>query len=145
MNKSVNSSVNFLHLFGSNGWVWDSATSVHRNDGLDYYNATFLCEYHVYVTAVTSTHERGMELNGHLGVVWLEAEYECDMQHLSYGDLENMQGGMEMAEENLLKCGIPFCPDYKFHGKNVYRKVQMNNAIRKKLNLEQIEKELVES
>lgn len=129
-----------LHAFCENAWRWDQKRSIDDISKLNYFVANILVKYDVIVTAVVSDNEESMSLDGHLGVIWLEAEWENN--DMSYHDLECMLKGIELAEDNLIKCGIPFTEDYKFHGKNWYQKQKKNKTIRKALKLEELEKEL---
>ena len=77
--------------------------------------------------------------------MWLEvAGYpDCDRDEnhgYSYTDLEDMLTGIILAEENLVRCGIPFCPDYEFHSPNKANLKRRNDATRKRLNMERWEK-----
>lgn len=132
---------NSLHAFCENAWEWDQERSVRDScDEFQYFTAKFLVEHEVFVTAVVSDNTDSIQADGHIGVMWMEAEWENE--DLSYHDLECMQRGIELAEEHLLKCGVPFVADYKFHGKNLYRKKQKNDAIIKKLHIAEIEEEM---
>jgi hypothetical protein len=96
--------------------------------------------YEVTCYAAVSTHEQQLCLDGHYGVQWLEFEKEFEDQHNSESDLQDMLYGFELAEANLLRCGVPFTPDYKFHGRNKANMKRRNDALRRKLGLEELEK-----
>lgn len=131
----------FLYMMCGNGWTWNRYDGW-TDDDCDKYTMTFLGSmYDVKVQAVVSTCHRGMCVNGHMGVLWLEAvDYpDCirdENNGYSFGDLEDIISGLIVAEENLVKCGIPFSPDYKFHGKNKANLKKRNDATRRKLNME---------
>ena len=74
--------------------------------------------------------------------MWLEAIYECERNWcLSYNDIEDMQEAIIHAEENLLKIGMPFIKDYKFHGKNAANKSRRNEKLRRMYKLTEKEEE----
>ena len=130
----------FLWMMGDNGWIWRTYDGWSDEDYYKY-KSSFLGDYVTEVFAVVSTNSNHIKLNGHLGVLWLEvAGYpDCirDEDHgYSYGDLYDMIEGLKIAEENLVRCGIPFEPDYPFHGRNSANLKRRNDAIRKKLNME---------
>ncbi len=135
----------FLHLMGNNGWLWQTYDGWY-DDEYYKYKSTFLGLYRVEVFAVVSASYKHISFDGHLGVMWLEvAGYpDCERDEnngFSYTDLQDMLTGMRLAEENLVRCGVPFTPDYHFHGPNRANLKRRNDATRKKLNMEYFEKE----
>lgn len=131
--------IDFLYLMGSNGWVWQRYKGWADEDYYKY-KSTFLGLYSVEVYAVVSAHAKHMCICGELGIMWLEiAGYpDCTRDEnngYTYNDLVDLQTGMILAEENLIRCGIPFTSDYRFHGKNKANLKRRNDAIRKKLNM----------
>ena len=128
---------NVLHILSRNGWKWEFEKS--RDENYEIYSNTFLGDYEVKVYAIVSAHSEHQDLNGHLGVLWLECEYEYPHPH-SYDDLEDMKYGMDLAEHHLLLIGMPFTPDYKFHGKNVANDKRRNEKLRKLYDLDNLEK-----
>ena len=134
-----------LHILSRNGWEWLSYESEYLSttDTLYQYKAEFLGrEYSSTVVALVSDHPDHLELDGHYGVMWLEAIYECDRDGcLSYHDMKDMQQAIIYAEDNLLKIGMPFTPDYRFHGKNAANKKRRNDKLRRLYNLDEIEQE----
>ena len=134
-----------LHILSRNGWEWLSYESEYLSttDTLYQYKAEFLGrEYSSTVVALVSAHPDHLELDGHYGVMWLEAIYECDRDGcLSYHDMKDMQQAIIYAEDNLLKIGMPFTPDYRFHGKNAANKKRRNDKLRRLYNLAEIEQE----
>jgi len=136
----------FLYLLSQNGWEW-----VAYDDETDYYKYvnTFLGTYSVKVRAVVFEHPGHLIVNGYFGVGWLEfVDYpDCTRDEnigYGFGDLADIIHGMELAEENLIRIGMPFVPDYKFHGKNKANLKRRNDALRRKLNMERWEKEAME-
>ena len=143
--KKKDGKPSFLYMFCGNGWKWNQYDGWHEDD-YEKYKATFLSTYAVEVQAVVSDCYKGMNLDGHLGVLWLEVtDYpDCcrdENNGYSFGDLEDMKYGIISAEENLVKLGVPFTPDYKFHGRNKANLKRRNDATRKKLNMEHWEEE----
>lgn len=135
---------NPLHILGGNGWKWrhyNTDEVIKMDDTEDYfvYTMEFLGEYHTLVRAVVASHSKHLCVDGHYGVLWLDAvKYECDPPY-SENDLEDMLCALELAEENLLTIGMPFTPDYRFHGNKANRK-RRNDKLRKLYNLEELEK-----
>ena len=134
-----------LHILSRNGWEWLSYESEYLSttDTLYQYKAEFLGrEYSSTVVALIAAHPDHLNLDGHYGVMWLEAIYECDRDGcLSYHDMKDMQQAIIYAEDNLLKIGMPFTPDYRFHGKNAANKKRRNDKLRRLYNLAEIEQE----
>lgn len=132
-----NFSIYVLHHLCGNGWKTENDPD---EKDLDTYTLTFLSlEYDVTCYARVSKHKKQLSLAGHYGVMWLEFEKEYKDQHNSENDLKDMLYGFELAEDNLLRCGVPFTPDYKFHGKNRANMKRKNDAIRRKLRLAELE------
>lgn len=135
---------NPLHILGGNGWKWrhyNTDEVIQMDDTEDYfvYTMEFLGTYHTLVRAVVAEHSKHLCIDGHYGVLWLDAvKYECDPPY-SENDLEDMLCALELAEENLLTIGMPFTPDYKFHGNAANRK-RRNDKLRKLYNLDELEK-----
>ena len=139
----------FVYMFCGNGWKWNEYDGWIDAD-YDKFTATFLYNYNVKIQANVATLRTGIQVDGHLGVLWLEAVDYPDMAYdenngFSIEDLEDVIGGLITAEENLIRCGIPFTKDYKFHGRNKANMKRRNDALRKKLNMERWEKEIMES
>lgn len=141
MNKKYNS----LHILCQNGWEWHSYNTdwlIKMDDCEDYFQYTLDVLGHSYVTtvrAVVAAHTKHLDINGHLGVLWLDAaKYECEPPYEEHA-LTDMLTAIEYAENNLLKIGMPFTPDYKFHG-NAANKRRKNEKLRKMYNLEELEK-----
>ena len=135
---------NPLRILSSNGWIWLCYEKDHLSitEELDQYKADFLGnDYHSTVVALVSTHKKHLAFDGTYGVMWLEAVYENERNGcLSYGDMEDMQSAIVLAEENLLRIGMPFTPDYRFHGKNTANKKRRNDKLRRLYNLDDLER-----
>ena len=130
----------FWNTLTSNGWIPDISDS-----GDDYltYKMTILCTYECTIYARVLCYDKHIGLCSSLGVGWLEVEYENEDQPHSYNDLEDMLEGLNRAERNLLTIGVPFTPDYKFHSNNA-KLTTKNNALRKKLHIEDYERKACE-
>ncbi len=124
--------------FTHNGWKWEKEMSLDQTD-YDVFSMTFLVTYEVKVYACVSRVSGHLDLDGHYGVMWLEAEYEYDRPH-SKSELDEMVVGMSYAEDNLLLIGVPFVPDYKFISNETEKDI-INTELRNKLNLEKQEEE----
>ena len=132
-----------LHILSRNGWQWLSYKDEYLSITTEYlqYKADFLGHsYSSTVVAIISGCPDHLSLDGHYGVLWLEAIYENERNGcFSYNDMTDMQQAIIYAEENLLRIGMPFTPDYKFHGKNTANKKRRNDKLRRMYNLEEIE------
>ncbi len=134
----------FLYLFGNNGWEWDAKDFCDKEYFV--YTAKFLCAYEVEVRAIVYEREDQIDKNGHYGVAWLECcgypDCVLDEEHgPGIDDLRDMIRGLEKAEENLIRSGVPFVPDYKFYSPNKANLKRRNEAIRKRLNMKKWEDE----
>ncbi len=138
-----NKRYNPLHILSGNGWEWlHSKNRRIGSTGDDYeqYKINILGDmYTSTVIAIVSQRKEDLELDGHYGVLWLEAIYESELPY-TFEAMEDMQHAIILAEENLLKIGMPFTDGYCFHGKNIARKAQRNTKLRKEFNLEELEK-----
>ncbi len=134
-----------LHILCSNGWVWLCCGEdfLSNTDELDQYKAEFLgASYSSTVVALVSRLPDHLKLDGHYGIMWLEAVYEIDRNNCyAYDDMEDMQCAIIKAEENLLKIGMPFTQDYCFHGKNIANKKRRNDKLRRLYKLAELEAE----
>lgn len=133
-----------LRILTGNAWKWlhYDKDKLSTTDEYTQYAAEFLGNiYSSTVVAIISDQADHLDLNGHYGVLWLEAIYENERNGcFSYGDLEDMQSAIVVAEENLLRIGMPFVPDYIFHGRNKANNKRRNDKLRKMYNLEEKEK-----
>ena len=135
----------FHRLLGENGWKWrhyydDPIIQMDNTDDYFVYTLEILGEYRTTVRAVVAECEKHLHVDGHFGVLWIDAAmYECDPPY-SERDLNDMIFAIEKAEENLLRIGMPFTPDYRFHGNRANRQ-RRNEKLRKLYNLEEKERE----
>ena len=130
---------NPLNILCQNGWKWhyhpnDKIMQLKgfnsMNDDYDLYTMSFLGNYKTKILACVSAHEKHLCNDGHYGVLWLEVvKYECKRPYC-YSDLEDMMYALELAEDNLLRIGMPFVPDYDFHGEKAKDKAEVNKALR---------------
>lgn len=136
---------NAWRILTHNGWRWRKYKNEYLSitDEYSQYSAEFMGDsYGSIVVAIVSDMKDHLEFDGHYGVLWLEVVYENDRNGCySYGDLYDMQTAIENAEENLLLIGMPFVPEYIFHGRNVANKRRRNEKLRKLYDLEALEKE----
>ncbi len=134
---------NVLQILSRNGWKWLCYENEQISSTTDY--TQYTCDilgnaYTSTIVAIISTNPSHLDLNGHYGILWLEALYECERNGcLSYDDMVDMQQAIIYAEENLLRIGMPFCPEYKFHGSDIESKKKRNEELRKEYNLEELE------
>lgn len=142
---------NTLHILCENGWEWHHYNSdwlIKMDDTEDYFQYTLTVlgkGYHTTVRAVVSAHSKHLVVDGHYGVMWLDAaKYENDPPYEEHA-LEDMLTAIEYAEDNLLKIGMPFVPDYKFHGKNKANKKRRNDKLRKLYGLDELERKDIEN
>lgn len=131
---------------GNNGWEW-----LRYDPEDDYYKfkCTFSTSYRIIVQACVAINQKHLIVDGHYGVLWCECIGYPDWTRdesigFNYSDLKCMQEALIKAEENLLRCGIPFSPEHHFLGKNVANKKRRNEAIRRKYKLAEIEEKDME-
>ena len=134
---------NIYELLTRNGWAWLRGDGWNERDTFCF-KATFAGLYEYEILASVACNPNHMDLDGHLGVLWLEVIGTPDetfdkYNGPSYENLTHMQECIEFAEANLVRCGIPFSPNYRFHGKNRANLNRRNCAIRRKLKLEETE------
>ena len=132
-----------LHILCGNGWRWLCYEKDLLSTTTEYtqYAADFLGQsYSSTVVAIISNIPEHLNLDGHYGVLWLEAIYENEREGcLSYEDMKDMQSAICVAEENLLRIGMPFTPDYEFHSRNKANMRRRNDALRRLYNMDEIE------
>lgn len=134
-----------MYILERNGWKWlsydDEKLSITTE--LTQYKADFLGNsYSSTVIAIISDRKKHLQFDGHFGVLWLEAIYENERNDcLSYDDMCDMQQAIIHAEENLLRIGMPFTPNYHFHGKNIANKKRRNDKLRREYDMEKLESE----
>lgn len=130
-------------LLTRNGWEWLRGDGWNERDTFCF-KASFTGYYRYEILASASCITDHLGLEGHIGVLWLEVIGTPDetfdkYNGPSYEDMTHMQECIEYAEANLIRCGIPFSPNYRFHGKNKANLKRRNDAIRRKLKLEEME------
>ena len=115
----------FMDSFTANAWHYLGLD----NDYL-LFTAEFMANYTGIVRAEVITLPEKLSLCGHFGVYSLSLQsYECEMPYYT-DDLEDMIQLIILAEENLLRLGIPFIPDYSFHGHEIEEKKKRNWELR---------------
>lgn len=124
----------FFNTFTKNGW------SLGIGDADDYsnYHMTIVADYNCECYARAATRKSQLSSNGHYGVAWIEVSYESEVPYSEY-ELKNMLYAIELAENNLLTIGIPFCPDYTFMGRDAANKSRRNRRIRREWELDEKE------
>lgn len=135
----------FLYLMGNNGWMWQNDPS---EEDFNRYSCNIFVEFEHVIDAVVYEYPKHLDFAGVYGIGWLEWRDYNDRDKSDCGytfdDLEGMICALEAAEESLVKCGIPFSPNYRFHGPNKANMKRQNDATRRKLNMERWEKEAME-
>lgn len=77
-------------------------------------------------------------------MAWIECDISTysSCEYLSAANALEVLAAIDHAESNLLRCGIPFVKDHRFHGDEAEEKAKRNASIREKLGLDaMIEKE----
>lgn len=141
--KHVNkilSSINHFDLFLRNGWKHESEKTANNDYESSFYSLNITIDFITTVTAEFLSDWRGLSHCGYLGIVALTANYEFK-EDLLFEELEDIMAALDHAENNLLNNGIPFVKSYEFHGKNKKQKALMNQRIRKRMHIEEIEAE----
>lgn len=134
--------INWLRLLGENGWQWDSSKSYQED--YSFYEARILgFEHEMACWARVSDGDMGYKASGDYGVAWIECEPSnyTSNEYYSWNEALEIMYSIDHAEENLLKCGVPFTAGYRFHGKTAYNKARRNATIRRKLGLNEGAKE----
>lgn len=136
-----------LYILCGNGWEWHHYNTdwlIQMDDSEEYTQYTLKVlgyGYDTIVRAVVSEFSQHLCINGHYGVIWLDAaKYENNPPY-EENALKDMIKAIERAEDNLIKIGMPFCPDYKFHGRNKANKKRRNDKLRRLYDLERFEEE----
>lgn len=134
-----------LWILCCNGWEWHHYNTdwlIKMDDSEEYGQYTLKILGHSYdttVRAVVAEHSKHLVIDGHYGVLWLDAaKYENDPPY-EENALTDMITAIKFAEDNLLTIGMPFTPDYRFHG-NVANKRRRNEKLRRLYNLEELER-----
>lgn len=125
----------FFNIMTSNGWEY---LGHKENDG-EQYQMTFLSEYDVGVIASVAESWMDVQIAGSLGVLELDiGSYECKMPWMRE-ELYWMISALNMAEDNLIKIGMPFTEKYRFSGKNAANNGRRNQKLRRKYNIAELE------
>ena len=132
-----------LVILGKNGWQLLAPGSKETQlEDYSTYKARFIGKnYFSTVYAIVSAYKKDLEVDGHYGVLWLEACYEYRQNTFNWNDLEDMEEAIKAAEENLLTIGMPFSKTYRFHGEDKERMERRNEELRRLYNLDELEEE----
>lgn len=130
-------------LLTENGWKWLRYDGWNERDTFCF-KASFTGYYEYEILASVACSKVHLNLDGHFGVLWLEVIGAPDQTFDKYNgptyeDMSYMQKCIEYAEVNLVRCGVPFSPSYRFHGKNKANLKRRNDATRRKLGLDEYE------
>ena len=138
------------YILCKNGWQWhsyntDPVMELYDNtEDYSIYTNTFLgMSYTTEISAVVSEYKNHLETDGHYGVLWLDViRYECNPPHCAHR-LKDMLCAIDVAEEHLLKIGMPFSPYYEFQRDN-YNRTRKNKKLRELYDLDKLEAEETE-
>lgn len=133
----------FRYALNESGWLSHLDKDIaYFGDDYTTFKKDFLSDMHTSTVFAIVTND--LSMNGHFGVSWLEVWYENQDDALYWEELEDMCHAICLAEKNLLLCEIPFCDNKGFHGtkQEIRWKINRNNKLRKKWQLDEIEKEL---
>ena len=136
--------IDIQKMMWSHGWLSLFGDDIPVDKRLRQYTKSIIAhDYDTTCIANVCEDERGMEPCGEFGILWIECLYSEDAPPpYSYNNLQDMLAALTMAEDDLLMIGIPFAAKYEFHGKNAANKKRRNDALRRKNNCDEIEKEL---
>lgn len=119
-------------MFNENGWV-----DCERDLGDDTH------EFQLRVLAmnwhdVRAVWLKSLDVCGDIGVGWIDIKPDDNGDHefLDEAEENDIRLARKLAEENLLRLGIPFVEDYKFVDDRGKRKARINKAIRKRLDVD---------
>ncbi|MBQ8708493.1 MAG: hypothetical protein IJ523_10440 [Succinivibrionaceae bacterium] len=129
--------VSWARLLACSGWQRDSQKSYDEDYSYYYSEICGHDYYNIGCWARVSDTEKGCSASGDFGVVWIECDISTytSCEYISLSDAREVISAIENAENNLLRNGIPFVADYRFHGKYAANKERRNAAIRKKRGL----------
>ena len=134
--------IDIQKIMWSHGWLSVFQDDIPVDNNLRQYAKNIISrEYDTICIVNVCEDEKGMELSGEFGVLWIECLYSEDAPY-TYDNLQDMLAALIMAEDDLLLIEIPFAAKYEFHGKNVANKKRRNDALRRKYKCDEIEKEL---
>lgn len=117
-----------------------------KEDGGDLvaFETTILVDYDMKVLAYIAIDKEGIQLDGTLGIHWLEVSYAEEKNKPSYfghEDLEAMLYAIHVSELDLLKLGFPFVPSYHYVDKDIKYKQLLNSQNRTDWGVDSLEKE----
>lgn len=126
---------NSIDIMTQNGWKYIG----HRENVGEQYQMTFLSEYDVGIIASVAESWMDVRIAGSLGVLELDVgNYECDMPYMR-DELYWMIDALNMAEDNLIKIGMPFTSGYRFSGRNAANNARRNQKLRRIFDLNELE------
>lgn len=126
----------FYELFYSNGWLRTQPTYDYAT-----YKMQLYADYKYECYAQVSENEDHLNNSGYYGINWIDVKpLDFDIPY-GLNELEDMKEAIIVAENNLLTIGVPFIEDYAFNGRNAANKKRRNDALRRKLKIEELEKE----
>ena len=134
-----------LHILCGNGWEWhhyndDWLIQMDGNEDYGQYTLDVLgYGYTTTVRAAVAEYSRHLEVNGHYGVLWLDAARYENRPPYEEQALEDMKIAILNAEDNLLAIGMPFSPNYIFHG-DIETKKKRNERLRLRYGLDKKER-----
>ena len=137
--------MDFFYKLTKNGWFPNHEEN-YEMDGYKVYELTLIAQsYESRCFAYISANEEGIHISGHLGVSFINVEYEYNDRPYSVADLEDMMEAINCAEKNLLAIGMPFEDNKTFHGtqEEIEEKIKRNTELRKQWKLDEIEKNIV--
>lgn len=132
----------FIEYMTERGWTYDSSWNDH-----EYYRfrKSVVAMFESNVQAIVFSAKEHLQNSGEYGVAWLECVgYDCNYDKYggpSIRDLNDMLDALIIAEDDLVRSGMPFVPDYIFHGRNTDSLRVININLRRELNLKRWEKE----
>ena len=129
----------YYYQLTRNGWLYSKENISSTTQDYSVYEFKLQSEYPCLIRAYIAENKEQSEMHGDYGVLWVQCDSvdgitmeEGDLC-LGFCDLKLMENALIYAEENLLKIGMPFTEDYKFHTKNAIKhKKNMTNRKRAK-------------
>ena len=117
----------YYYQLTRNGWFYSKENRSSTTQDYSVYEFKLQSEYPCLIKAYIAENKEQSEMHGDYGILWVEIAdvqgitiKEGDLS-LGFGDLELMKNALIYAEENLLKIGMPFTENYKFHTKNAIK------------------------
>lgn len=127
----------FFDVLTSNGWKWIPRNDLPKDEPTQY-GKRFGYDYVVECTIDFIQYPHQLTQDNHYGVQKVDAHW-VQGEPLCYADLSLIIKSVIQAEENLLAIGIPFRPNYIFHGRNRSGKRNRNKELRRNLGLAKAE------